>query len=140
MDTNPLQPAAPPPLRTPPQSIAMGLPQGIKHDQGKDPWHLFPWDAARGVVKVLGFGASKYASRNWELGMDWERVYRAAINHLTKWWLKVDDGKGPGVDADTGYSHLWHAGCCVFFLIAYELRGVGVDSRPSIPTHPSLKE
>jgi hypothetical protein len=29
-----------------------------------------------------------------------------------------------------GYSHLWHAGACVLFLIAYEIRGVGEDDRP----------
>lgn len=100
--------------------------EGIKYDEGKDPWHLAPFDAFRAVVKILAYGAGKYDPRNWENGMDWGRPFGAAIRHLTSWWLKENDGK----DEETGYSHLWHAGCCIMFLIAYEIRGVGKDDRP----------
>lgn len=98
--------------------------EGVKHDEGKDPWHLMPWDALRCIVKVLAFGARKYEPRNWEKGMDWDRCYRAAIEHLVSWYTT----KKP--DEETGFSHLWHAGCCILFLIAYELRGLGKDTRP----------
>ena len=98
---------------------------GRKDDQGKLPWQLLPWDALVCIGKVLAFGAKKYDARNWERGMDWDRVFRAAIGHLTDWF------QGEGQDPETGYSHLWHAGCCVLFLIAFELRGVGVDNRPT---------
>jgi len=97
---------------------------GIKHDTGKLPLHLLPVDAIEAITEILDFGARKYAPRNWEKGMDWSRVYRATIGHLFKWWA----GKGP--DEETGKSHLWHAGCCILFLISYELRGVGQDDRP----------
>lgn len=96
----------------------------IKHDTGKDPWHLAPWDAFRAIVHVLKFGAEKYGKNNWEQGMDWSRLFGAIIRHLTAWW------EGEKSDPDTGYSHLWHAGCGLMFLIAYELRGVGHDDRP----------
>lgn len=98
--------------------------EGRKDDQGKDPWHLIPWDAMESITAVLAFGANKYSERNWEKGMNWGRVFRAAIGHLTAWFLR----RGP--DKETGLSHLAHAGCCVLFLIAYELRGVGNDNRP----------
>jgi hypothetical protein len=98
--------------------------EGIKHDQDKDPWHLAPWDAFRAIIKVLMFGAKKYAPRNWEKGMAWSRCYDALIRHMTAWW------EGEDKDAETGFSHLWHAGCCIVFLISYELRGVGNDDRP----------
>lgn len=97
--------------------------EGRKDDQGKDPWHLMPFDALRCIVKVLMFGAGKYGSRNWEKGMAWSRPWDAAIRHLTAW----NDGEHK--DSETGFSHLWHAGCCVLFLIAYELRGIGEDDR-----------
>ena len=97
---------------------------GVKYDGEKDPFHLVPWDAVRAIAVILGIGAKKYAPRNWELGMDWSRVWRAAINHLTAWW------QGEDLDPETGKSHLWHAGCCIVFLIAYERRGVGRDDRP----------
>jgi len=95
-----------------------------KFDGNKLPWHLLPTDAIRCIVSVLAFGASKYAARNWELGMDWSRPYAALLRHLTSWW------EGEKADPETGYSHLWHAGCCILFLIAYELRGIGKDDRP----------
>lgn len=100
--------------------------EGKKFDQGKDPWHLAPWDAFRAIVKVLAFGANKYAERNWEQGMAWSRPFSALQRHLTSWWM------GDSIDEETGYSHLWHAGCCIMFLIAYEIRGTGTDDRPSI--------
>lgn len=98
--------------------------EGRKDDGGKDPWHLLPFDAARAIVKILGFGAAKYGARNWEKGMEWSRVYGALQRHMAAWWERDH------ADPETGLSHLWHAGCCVLFLIAYEIRGVGRDDRP----------
>ena len=98
---------------------------GIKHDDGKLPYHLLPWDAIRDVVRVLKFGASKYGDRNWERGMDYSRLFSAAQRHLTTWFQEREDN-----DGETGISHLAHAGCCVLFLLAYSLRGIGNDDRP----------
>lgn len=103
------------------------LSAGVKLDDGKDPWHLAPFDAICAIVKVLAFGAKKYEPRNWEKGMDWSRLYSALMRHLVAWW------SGDKGDPDTGYSHLWHAGCCILFLIAYEIRGIGKDDRPCSP-------
>lgn len=97
----------------------------LKKDAGKDPWHLAPWDAFRCIVRVLAFGAQKYEPRGWEAGIAWSRCYAALQRHLVAWWQRE------GADPDTGYSHLWHAGCCICFLIAYELRGKGEDDRPT---------
>lgn len=97
---------------------------GRKDDSGKLPWHLLPFDALRAIVTILQFGAVKYAPRNWEKGMDWDRPFAALIRHLTSWWEREPH------DHDTGKSHLWHAGCMLIFLIAYEIRGIGKDTRP----------
>ena len=96
----------------------------MKLDYGKDPWHLAPWDAFRAIVKVLAYGAKKYRDRGWEEGMAWSRCYSSLMRHMTAWW------EGDPADLETGYSHLWHAGCCIVFLIAYEIRGIGIDDRP----------
>jgi hypothetical protein len=104
---------------------ALMIAGGHKDDTGKDPWHLMPWDAVRAILKVLWFGARKYDERNWEKGMNWSRPFDAMQRHMTVWW------EGEATDSETGYSHLWHAGCCILFLIAYELRGKGTDDRPS---------
>ena len=62
--------------------------------------------------------------RNWEKGMAWSDVYGGVMRHLFSWWNK----EGP--DPETNFSHLWHAGCGLLFLITYEIRGLGKDDRP----------
>lgn len=99
---------------------------GRKYDEDKDPWHLAPFDAFRAIVRVLAYGAKKYEPRNWERGMDWSRIFSATQRHLTKWW------EGEDIDQETGMSHLWHAGCCIVFMIAYESRRIGRDDRPGL--------
>lgn len=98
--------------------------EGRKDDGGKVPLHLIPTDSVEAIGRVLAFGAEKYAPRNWEKGMAWSRCYAACLRHLFAWW------RGEAIDPETGMSHLWHAGCCIMFLIAYEQRGVGTDDRP----------
>ena len=101
--------------------------EGVKHDQGKLPWELLPWDAVRVVVEVLLFGKKKYAARNWESGISYSRLYAAAIRHLTAWFQEGED-----VDPETGISHLAHASCCILFLLAFVVRGMeDWDDRPS---------
>lgn len=100
--------------------------EGRKDDTGKDPWDLAPFDAFRAIVGVLAFGAKKYGAYNWTQGMAWSRLYAATFRHLTAWW------EGERADHETGLSHLAHAGACVCFLIAFELRGIGTDDRPRV--------
>ncbi len=108
--------------------------EGRKDDTGKTRIELFPGDALYAISQVLTFGAKKYADRNWEKGMGWGRCFGALQRHLWAWW----QGKGPtnesflfGVlDPETKMSHLWHAGCCIVFLISYEMRKAGTDDRP----------
>lgn len=97
--------------------------EGVKFDGDKPRFDLLPPELLDAVAVVLAFGAKKYADRNWELGMDWGRVFGAAQRHLWAWW------RGEKGDKDTGYSHLWHAATNVAFLIAYEARSVGKDTR-----------
>lgn len=96
---------------------------GRKDDQEKIRMDLLPPELLTSVATILTFGAKKYADRNWEGGMAWGRVYGALQRHLNAWW------GGQEVDAETGKSHLWHAGCCIAFLITYEQRKIGTDDR-----------
>lgn len=95
-----------------------------KDDQGKQPWHLLPWDAVDEVVKVMQYGAEKYDARNWEHGTRWSRYFSAAIRHLWKWW------HGEDTDLESGLHHLAHASCCVLYLLAYTKRTIGCNDRP----------
>lgn len=100
--------------------------EGVKNDTGKLPYELLPSDAIEEILKVLQFGAKKYAARNWELGMDWSRPFAALMRHMWAWFRRENGGR----DSETGTSHLANAGCCLLFLLAYELRKVGKDDRP----------
>jgi hypothetical protein len=113
--------------------IPAPLTTGLKFDDSKPRLDLIPPELIFAVAHVLTFGANKYADRNWELGMKWGRVFGASMRHLWAWW----GGKGPSttsflfgeLDVETGFSHLWHAACCITFLIAYEERNIGTDDR-----------
>lgn len=99
---------------------------GVKKDEGKPRWELVPFDAIRGVVEILTFGAKKYAARNWERGIAYGRVFGAIMRHLTSWW------GGENLDPESGKSHLDHAMCELMFLSAYEKRGmISLDDRPT---------
>jgi hypothetical protein len=106
--------------------------EGRKDDSGKLPYDLLPHDAIEEIVKVLQFGANKYAARNWEKGMHWSRPYAALMRHMYAWW------RGQGHDPETGMTHLAHAGCCILFLLALERRNQGTDDRPSTETYPDV--
>lgn len=101
---------------------------GYKADENKVRMDLIPPEVPHALAAVLTFGANKYTARNWEKGMWWGRPFAACMRHLWAWW----GGKGPttksflfgDLDAETGFSHLWHALCCLAFLTAYEERGM----------------
>ena len=97
---------------------------GVKHDQSKVRLELLPWEALWEIGKVLTFGAEKYGDRNWKEGMKWSRLQGAATRHLSQWALRENG------DDETGLSHLAHAGCCILFLLTYEVVGIGDDDRP----------
>lgn len=99
--------------------------EGKKFDDDKPRYDLIPPEIEEAIAKVLTFGAAKYGDRDWELGMRWGRVYAALRRHMAAWW------SGEDIDPETGMSHLWHAACCLAFLIAFEARKAGTDDRPS---------
>jgi len=113
---------------------------GRKDDQGKLPMELIAPEMLFALATILKFGAEKYAARNWEKGMSWGRVFGALMRHMWAWWA----GKGPTsenflfgeLDDETGCSHLWHAACCIMFLVAYEDRKVGKDDRYGAHSRP----
>ena len=98
---------------------------GTKHDKDKNKVELLPVDALSAIAEILTSGAKKYDARNWEKGMEWSRPYGALLRHLWAWW------DGENKDPETGKSHLWHAGCNMLFLIAFEKRATGKDDRPN---------
>lgn len=110
------------------EEVREPLTEGVKFDTDKPRMDLVPPEAVEALAHVLTYGAAKYSERNWELGMKWGRPYAALFRHMLAWW------GGENKDPETGMSHLWHAMCCVAFLIAFEERGAGTDDRPNTKT------
>lgn len=91
--------------------------QGKKFDQGKPRWSLLPWNAVKEIVKVLTFGSIKYDDNNWKhVENPKDRYYSALQRHITDWW------EGEEYDPETGLSHLAHAGCCLLYLLWFQLK------------------
>lgn len=105
----------------------LDLTEGHKEDKGKVPLDLLsPW-FLQGTAQVLKFGAEKYAPYNWAKGIRYSRVFSALQRHLWAWQA------GEEVDEETNLPHLWHASCCLMFLIHYEESDLyaGYDDRPN---------
>lgn len=103
---------------------------GIKHDQGKLRWSLFPWDALQAIGAVLEHGAKKYGPSNWEhVPEARERYFNAALRHLVAWH------QGEDYDEESGQLHLAHAAACVIFLLAFALRKKANESEEFLRAH-----
>jgi len=92
--------------------------EGVKFDGDKVRMELLPFDALEGVAKVLTFGAKKYDDRNWELGMDHERLLGATLRHQSAIL------QGELIDPESGLPHIDHAICGLMMVSAYYKRGM----------------
>ena len=99
---------------------------GLKFDAGKDPMELLDFSALRGVSRVLGFGARKYAAHNWRGGIQYSRLLGATLRHLAAYQQGEDN------DPETGLPHIDHALCELMFLSAFIHEGrKELDDRPT---------
>lgn len=107
--------------------------ESVKKDENKIRMDLIPSEFMFALGEILTFGAQKYEDRNWERGMKWGRVFSALQRHLWMWWGAKTHTKTNfllgDLDVETEKSHLWHAACCLVFLISYEERNIGLDDR-----------
>lgn len=98
--------------------IDLSILAGKKHDQGKPDYSLLPVSPIRAIVEILTFGVKKYSRDNWQQVSDPINRYTAALmRHIEDW------RGGQKYDPETGKNHLAHAGCCLLFLLWFELKG-----------------
>ena len=98
------------------EKVSLSQEVGAKHDGGKLRYSLLPKGTITEVLKVLEFGAKKYAPDNWmKVDNAQTRYYDAALRHITAWH------EGEKFDQETGVSHIAHALCCLHFLMWFEL-------------------
>ena len=88
---------------------------GVKYDNDKPKWNLLPWSELEDVVRVLTFGAKKYAPDNWKFVNDANNRYMdAAMRHL------VARQQGELSDNESDEFHIAHAICCLLFMLWHD--------------------
>lgn len=104
---------------------------GFKLDEAKPRWDLLPWRSVKEIVRVLTWALTKphtgekpYPPHNWQkVDGARDRYFAAAMRHLIDW------SEGERCDPVSGIHHLAHAGCCILFLLWFELADA-YDRRP----------
>lgn len=91
---------------------------GIKHDQGKLPYDVVPFECLDELCKILQYGIEKYGKPSgWQYVEHMEdRYFAALMRHLSA------HRQGEKLDPESGHLHLSHALCNVVFLLWKELQ------------------
>jgi hypothetical protein len=98
---------------------------GVKHDQGKLRLDLITPEMHRALGEVLTFGSKKYGDRNWEAGIDQDRLHAACQRHLLAWREGSE-----GTDPESGLPHLYHAFCTLGMMLTLEKRCISRENKP----------
>lgn len=95
-------------------------------------YDLIPAEPLRILAELYGFGASKYAERNWERGFEWSKSFAALQRHAWQFWA------GETIDSETKLPHMasvaWHA----FALLEWAATHPEFDNRPEQPDEGDL--
>lgn len=95
----------------------------VKFDDEKIRYELLDPLFLEGISEVLTFGAKKYNDNNWLKCNSVMRYFGAIMRHLWAFAAGEDN------DKETGINHLYHAGCCLMFMIGLFLRKKETDDR-----------
>lgn len=83
--------------------------KGLRYNEGKVEWSLVHFKSLEPMVRVLEFGAKKYAPENWKKGLDKKKILESMQRHLAA----LMDGED--VDSESGISHMGHIQCNAMF-------------------------
>ena len=98
--------------------------EGLRFNTGKTRHDLVPSYAQEQYAKVMTFGSTKYAERNWEKGMKWSKVLASLERHLQA--IK----RGEDYDPETLLLHSAHIMCNAAFITEYYKIYPEGDDRP----------
>jgi len=76
--------------------------QAARFNEGKLQWSYIHFKSLEPMVRVLEFGAIKYAPKNWMKRMDTTKILESMQRHLAALF------DGEEVDSETGISHMGH--------------------------------
>lgn len=99
-----------------------------KDDAGKLRYDLIPPIPLATLAHAYTIGAEKYGARNWEQGIEFTRLYAAAMRHLQAWYA------GESQDPEGGQHHIASVAFCCLAIIELELTHPECDDRPRWPS------
>ncbi len=84
----------------------------LRFNNGKLDWSLVPFEGLEEMVRVLEFGAKKYARGNWRNGegLSFNETLCSLLRHTFAFM------NGEDKDPETGLSHIGHIQCNALFL------------------------
>jgi hypothetical protein len=89
--------------------------QAARKNSDKLRWDLLDYHSIEELLRVLEFGAEKYAPNNWKKGLHREELLESAMRHLVLMF------QGKEVDSDSARPHAAHVMCNMMFYL-YMLR------------------
>lgn len=107
--------------------------QGMRFNEGKPQWSLIDFKSLEPMVRVLEFGAKKYARDNWKKGLDKNQILESMMRHV----VALMDGEVN--DSESGLPHIGHIMCNTMFWSfmnrkegelsnRIEMNNIGIDS------------
>ena len=94
----------------------------MRFNEGKPKWCLVHFKSLEPMVKVLEFGALKYAPKNWQKPMPLDEILNSMQRHLG---ALID---GEEFDQESGISHMGHIQCNAMFYNYHKSRENGKKS------------
>ena len=82
--------------------IKSGDEQAMRFNKGKPKWSLVHFKSLEPMIKVLEFGALKYAPKNWQKPMPLDEILDSMQRHLA---ALID---GEELDSESKLSHMGH--------------------------------
>ena len=76
--------------------------KALRYNEGKPKWSLVHYESLIPMIRVLEFGALKYAPRNWMKPMNETEILESMQRHLAA----LMDGEE--FDQESGISHMGH--------------------------------
>ena len=83
--------------------------KALRYNEGKLEWSLVDYQAFEPMVKVLMFGAKKYAPNNWKKGLELNKIMDSLMRHI------VAIQSGEDIDPESSLPHIGHIQCNVMF-------------------------
>lgn len=96
---------------------------GDRHNAGKLRWSLVDMDALEDMVRVLEFGAKKYADHNWKNGLPNTAICESMMRHMQAFL------RGEDTDPESGLPHTGHILCNAMFLAYMHRYRPDMDTR-----------